>query len=90
MDVVLPILLYGATGGALTVAVAIGGAAILTHSLELRLSLLLHCALNTSRLHIGIGGDFRLYGVTLENLSETEGHEEEGHNGDTYENYYEY
>lgn len=82
--------MHGSAGGALTIAIRIGRAPILAHSLKLRLALLLHSTLDTACLHMGIGRNFRLYGVTFENLSERKGHHKKGHYDYTDEYYYEY
>ena len=74
-----------AAGRTLAVALAIGVATLLAHSLELGLAFLLHCALYATLLHMRIGRNLRLNGVPLNHLSEREGYHKESHYGDAYD-----
>lgn len=74
-------------GRALAIAVGVGGTTLLTHSLELCLPLLLHSALDSASLHIGVGRNLRLYGVSFEYLGHREREDKEAHYDDADDDY---
>ena len=81
---------YCPAGSTLAIAVGVGVARLNTHSLHLRLPLLLHSTLDSACLHIGIGRNLRLDGVPLNHLGERQGNNKKCQDGNTYEDYYNY
>ena len=82
------ILFYCSTSATFAIAVGVGVAALQAHSLHLSLPLLLHRALNTACLHVGIGGYFGLDGVPFNHLRKRESYHKKAQNANTYEDNY--